>query len=58
VSGGVVSAFSWTESAWKCAASTFPALSHERYWMVSEEVTGIEPVYVGLDSVGVDPSVV
>ena len=40
------------------AASTLPALSHERYLtvVVAETVNG--PVYVGLATVGVEPSVV
>src|SRR6266568_2167445 len=34
VTGGVVSGPCWILTAWACAASAFPALSQDRYWMV------------------------
>ena len=39
-------------------ASTFPSLSHERYFTVVAADTTNAPLYVGLESVGSDPFVV
>ncbi len=44
--------------AWEWVASMFPALSQDRYCTLAEAVSGNAPAYVGLESVGVVPSVV